>query len=118
METQEDLVGFAAICLLPEPLFSDSTSPLALPLSYINVYMDDFLNIAQGNRHRLCMVWCILMHTIEEAFHPPSATETALYKQPISVKKMKQGDTSGETTKAVLWWLIDTIHQTIQLPSH
>jgi len=115
---QEDLVGFAAVCPLPEPLLSVTMSPLALPLSYIDVYMDDFPNIAQGNHHRLCMVRHILMHTIDEAFQLPSASEATLYKEPISVKKMLQGDASWETTKVVLGWLIDTIRQTIQLPSH
>jgi len=89
-----------------------------MPLSYVDVYMDNFLNIAQGNCRRLCMVRHILMHTIDEAFQPPSASEAALYKEPISVKKMLQGNASWETTKVVLGWLIDTVRQTIQLPSH
>jgi len=102
---------------LPEPPTSVTTSPLPGPLSYIDVYMDDFMGLVQGNRRRRRVVRRILMKAIEEVFQPP-ATATPFEKEPISVKKMKDGDASWETIKTVLGWLIDSVRQTIRLPPH
>eukprot|EP00804_Cyclotella_cryptica_P029635 CCRYP_019021-RA/>CCRYP_019021-RA protein AED:0.08 eAED:0.21 QI:0/-1/0/1/-1/0/1/0/359 len=39
-------------------------------------------------------------------------------REPVSLKKLQQGDCSWGTLKAVLGWVIDTEKMTIQLPDH
>jgi hypothetical protein len=55
------------------------------------------------------------MHTIDSVFRPLSPTDPPSRKEPISVKKLRQGDASWSTQKAVLGWLLDTEHLTIRL---
>jgi hypothetical protein len=67
------LTSMVTISLLPAPPTSVTTSSLSAPLSYIDVYMDDFVGLVQGNCWHWCMVWHILMHVVEEVFcTPPS----------------------------------------------
>jgi hypothetical protein len=80
--------------------------------------MDDFISLVQGNRRRRRMVRRILMHAVEEVFSTPSYNDGPQHQSPLSIKKMKQGDASWETTKVVLGWLLDTVRQTIELPPH
>lgn len=80
--------------------------------------MDDFISLVQGNRRRRRMVRRILMNAVDEVFRRPEPSEGPQHKEPLSVKKMKQGDASWETLKIVLGWLVDTVRQTIRLPAH
>jgi len=108
----------ATVSSLPAPPPSVSTTPLRDPLSYVDVYMDDFMGMAQGNARRRRMVRRILLHAIEDVFRPVSDADGPNEKAPQSIKKMLQGDASWETLKVILGWLIDTVRQTIRLPSH
>jgi hypothetical protein len=58
------------------------------------------------------------MHAVDKVFSTPLLSEGPQHKEPLSVKKMLQGDTSWETIKIVLGWLVHTVHQTIELPPH
>merc|ERR1711983_710027 len=49
-------------------------------------------------------------------FRPPDAEDDEIRKDPISLKKLRQGDGALETCKVVLGWLIDTVAGTIELP--
>lgn len=82
--------------------------------------MDDCTALVQTrlvavNLHR----W--LLHNINNVFHPnsgPDFTRQALRREPISDKKLHQGDAAWATTGVVLGWLLDTCHGTLQLPPH
>ena len=116
--TPESPAKVQPVSSLPAPSTHVTTAPLPSALSYIDVYMDDYIALAQGNRRRRRMIRRILMHAVEEVFSVPGPTEGPQHKDPLSVKKMKQGDASWETIKIVLGWLVDTVKQTIQLPPH
>ena len=49
-------------------------------------------------------------------FRPPDAEDDELRKDPISLKKLRQGDGALKTSKVVVGWLIDTVAGTIELP--
>ena len=78
--------------------------------------MDDFILLAQGGRRRRRRLRRILFHCIDMVFRPPDAEDDELRKDPISLKKLRQGDGALETAKVVLGWLIDTVAGTIELP--
>ena len=91
----------------------------ALPqlLTYTDVYMDDFIAIAQQPRLR-----DTLHHTIrgilqvfrDEALpsNPPSRGHI------ISASKMQKGDATWSTTKTILGWSINSVAGTLQIQPH
>ena len=87
------------------------------PLSYVDVFVDDFLGLAQeySNSRR---VRRILMHAIDDVFRPLDLEDSPFRRQPISLKKLEKGDCSWSTIKVILGWIIDTVNMTIQLPPH
>ena len=87
------------------------------PLSYVDVFVDDFLGLAQeySNSRR---VRRILMHAIDDVFRPLDSEDGPFRRQPISLKKLEKGDCSWSTIKVILGWIIDTVNMTIQLPPH
>ncbi|KAL3810349.1 hypothetical protein ACHAXA_003078 [Cyclostephanos tholiformis] len=90
-------------------------------LSYIDVFVDDFVGIAQdapdssSNRRR---VRRILLHAVDDVFRPLKPNDSPTRQEPVSLSKLQKGDCSWSTMKSVLGWIIDTSTLTIHLPSH
>jgi len=77
--------------------------PNAPPLAYTDVYVDDFITLAQRPLHFPTL--SALLQTIDSVFPNPTAT----VRQPvISAKKMSQDDMSFSTKKRILGWDVDT----------
>lgn len=87
------------------------------PLAYSDVYVDDFILAAQTRRHRQRVLRAAL-HSIDQVFRPLPADDASCRKEPISVKKLKQGDASWSTRKTILGWDFDTKSETLTLPPH
>jgi hypothetical protein len=103
---------------LQTPVERDPSLP-SLPFSgYVDVFVDDFVTIAQGDDAHLEHVRSVLMNAIDQVFRPCDALDSATRTEPISVKKLRKGDCSWHTIKLVLGWVIDTVALTIQLPQH
>ena len=94
-----------------------TSQPLAAPLAYTDVFVDDFISMVQGDEDRLQNVRRILLHTIDEALTSPLPHETNR-EEPVLVKKLRKGDGSWCTIKTVLGWILDTLNKTITLPPH
>jgi hypothetical protein len=90
----------------------------ATPLAIHDVYVDDFISLAQGNHKRLRTVRRLLLHTLDQVFRPLDATDSPFRQEPVSVKKLGKGDAAWTTRKVVLGWIIDTVQMTIELPPH
>ena len=107
-----------SIVLLPEcaPAPQHHTSqPFAEPLNYRDVFVDDFIGVAQGSKRRLRTISRLLWHIVDGVWKPPDANDSTR-EEPISVKKLLKGDGSWSTIKEVLGWIIDTVDKTITLP--
>ena len=90
------------------------------PLSYTDVYMDDYTALAQ-TRPIAINLRRRLMYNINDIFRCNTAGDTLdspPRREPISEKKLLQGDASWSTAGIVLGWLLDTVKGTLQLPSH
>jgi hypothetical protein len=98
--------------LKPDPNIAHRKSMLAA----IDIFVDDFIGIAQGDALRLARVRRILMHAIDDVLRPNDQLDSIHRKEPISVKKLRQGDAHWDTCKKVLGWIIDTVSMTITLP--
>ena len=88
----------------------------APPLQYADVYVDDFIALAQ--RPFLRRVRRALLHAVDDVFRPLDAQDGPERREPVSLKKLRQGDCSWDTYKTVLGWLVDTVNLTLQLPPH
>ncbi len=89
------------------------------PLAYVDLYMDDFLGLAQGHPQLRERVRSTLLHSIDQIFRPLAPDEASGFrKDPISHSKLNKGDASWSTRKCLLGWIIDTVTETIELPEH
>ena len=86
------------------------------PVAYVDVFVDDFIAVAQGNNHRLRTVRRLLMHAVDEVLQAPTS-EDDKFKEPLSLSKLVK-DGSWTTTQVLLGWLVDAVRKTIELPPH
>jgi hypothetical protein len=125
--------------LLP-PINRDPSLPSSPhPLSYTDVFVDDFVRAAQQSTthplvsddyplvdsldtdqpvDNLRQVLWILLHAIDDVFRPLSPSDPPERHEPVSLKKLRAGDCSWGTVKLVLGWIIDTENLTLRLPPH
>lgn len=87
------------------------------PLAYGDVYVDDFILLAQTKRHRQRVLRAAL-HAIDTVLRPLTDADKPSRKDPVSHKKLRQGDAAWATQKTVLGWDIDTVAGTLSLPAH
>jgi hypothetical protein len=130
-ETIADMTNTASLDYDPHPLLTTtqlgehlqhaSFHPTAtilgnaetLPLRYSDVYIDDFMVVAQHPFHTPTLN--TLLHNIDRVFydHPSSARRAT-----ISASKLAKGDAAFSTKKTLLGWTIDTHRMTLSLPPH
>ena len=89
---------------------------VADPLQYVDVFVDDFCSFSQDPFLR--RVRRTLLHAIDDVFRPLDDQDSPLRREPVSLKKLRQGDCTWSTVKLVLGWIIDTVAMTIRLPPH
>ena len=94
-----------------------STMPRSSPLAYGDVYVDDFILVAQTKRHQRRVLRSAL-HSIDQVLRPLSLADGPSRKEPVSVKKLRQGDAYWSTQKTILGWDFDTEAETLHLPPH
>jgi hypothetical protein len=105
------------------PLFAATHTPpmrdpfLAPPrgrpsLAAFDVFVDDFIGACQGPLARRHYVRRVLLNSIDDVLRPLSPSEP-YRKEPISVKKLRQGDASWHTIKEILGWVINTADMTL-----
>ena len=94
-------------------------NPRKQPLAYVDIYVDDFVALAQGPPHLRNKIRTTLFDSIDTVLRPLDSTDASYHrKEPISVKKLHKGDGRWTTTKIILGWVLDTQAQTITLPQH
>jgi hypothetical protein len=102
----------------PIPVKRDPSLPTSdTPLGYVDVFVDDFVGLAQTTPHSR-RVRRILLHAIDDVFRPLQPGDNPYRQEPVSLKKLRKGDCSWSTIKLVLGWVIDTTAMTIHLPQH
>jgi hypothetical protein len=91
--------------------------PPQRPLSLAEVYINDFIGVAQRPVHP--RVLRFLLHAISSIFRQhPHRDDNPNRKQTISASKLLKGDGCWSTQKNILGWDIDTARGLLQLPSH
>jgi hypothetical protein len=80
------------------------------PAAYVDVFVDDFVGLAQKHKQR---VRCTLLEAVNEVFCPLSPIDPLTRQDPVSVRKLFEGDGYWSTIKLVLGWILDTESLTI-----
>jgi len=83
------------------------------PLAYHDVYMDDFITVAQTPAEPSALN--TMLHAIDSVF---DNTPHPHRRQAISQSKLDKGDATFSTTKRILGWDIDTHFMHLSLPAH
>jgi hypothetical protein len=91
--------------------------PQSKPAAYIDVFVDDWLALAQQVSTR-ARARRLLFHAIDNVFRPNDFYDDTCRRELISLKKLRQGDCSWSTIKLILGWIVNTTAMTIELPSH
>ena len=91
------------------------TKPL---IEYIDVYINNFVGLAQGFLCRRIRIRSLLLHAAEKKFQPPDTLDPENRRDPISTRKLLKGNGAWETNKLIIVWLVDAITGIIQLPAH
>jgi hypothetical protein len=92
------------------------TATSQTPLAYVDVYMDDFLGLAQ--RHTTDLVLRALLSSVSHIFRHDHENDPPVRKSVISQSKLLKGDLTWASQKTILGWLIDTAKGTLSLPPH
>ena len=101
-----------------QPPHTHALAPYSKPLAYVDVYMDDFLGLAQGHPGLRERVRSTIFHSVDDVLRPNCATDSASRSEPISLSKLAKGDARWATRKVLLGWIVDTVSETIELPEH
>ncbi len=83
----------------PYPACDPSLPMVGAPATYVDVFVDDFVGLAQKHKQQVCRT---LLEAIDEVFCPLSPTDPLTRQEPVSVKKLLEGDGSWSTIKLVL----------------
>ena len=83
-------------------------SPNVKILAYVDVFVDDFLGLAQGTWHRRRHVRRTLFHALDKVFRPLNSQDTTQRKEFLSLKNLDAGDCSWSTFQNLLGWIFDS----------
>ena len=92
--------------------------PLPYPIRYTDVYVDDFIQLAQGNAAQRRHVKRALFHALDQVFRALDPTDNPHRQEPASQKKFSKGEAAWSTRAVILGWIVDTVKGTIELPPH
>jgi hypothetical protein len=96
---------------LPSPLHGAGRPPV----SAVDVYVDDFLLMAQ-TAHQRTKVLRATLRAIDKVLRPLDDSDSPHRKEPSSITKMAKGDACWSTRKRILGWDLDTEALTLHLP--
>jgi hypothetical protein len=90
----------------------------AIPTKLLQVYVDDFCYAATQSKDGLHIptIQRAAIHGIEAVFPPPAVTKHQDGKDPISWKKLLQGDGCFELKKGMIGFSFNGVKRTVHLP--
>ena len=104
----------APMTLLPR---DPNIQHFARPLRAVDVFVDDFIGVAQGSPRSLLNTRRTVMHAIDTVFRPlQPGVDPPHRTEPISTSKLAKGDGAWSTTKQLLGWTINSADMTLTLP--
>jgi hypothetical protein len=83
-----------------------------------DVYVEKIVGMVQGGRAHRRHVKRTLLHALDKVFRKLETGDDPHRQETASLKKMRTGDATWATRKAILGWMVDTLAITIELPPH
>jgi hypothetical protein len=99
---------------LPQPENRTPLSILPGPVAHVDVFVDDFIGLAQGSRRRCRNIRRCIMHAVDQVFSQRDS-DAAQRKEAISEKKLDKGDGGWSQRKEILGWQLDSNRGTLEL---
>ena len=99
---------------LPQPKDCVPLTKHRGPIAHVDVFVDNFIGIAQGSRHWCKNVRRCIMHAVDDVFSQPDLM-TAQRKEAISKKKLLRSEGGWSQCKEILGWILDTSWGTLEL---
>ena len=84
------------------------------PVAHVDMYVDDFIGLAQPSQELCCNTTRCIMHTVDQVFAQPDE-KTPNQKEAVSEKKMNKGDGGWNQQKEILGWILDMHKKTTEL---
>ena len=66
----------------------------------------------------MSQVRSVILKSIDSVFRSNDFYDGPHRRDPVSLKKLRKGESSWSTVKTILGWIVDTTNMTISLPSH
>ena len=86
--------------------------------THVHVYVDDFIGLTNLITHdHLKQVSRAMLHGVHSMFPPPNISGHN-GEDPVSIKKLTDGEGTWEHVKEILGWIFDGIKYTVQLPKN
>ena len=86
------------------------------PLAAVDVFMDDFIAVAQGSPAQLTTTRRHLLHAVDAVLRPLAPDDSPFRTEPISTAKLLKGDAAWAPCKKILGWVLDSQAMTLTLP--
>ena len=80
-------------------------------VAHIDVFIDNFISLAQGSQHQCHNVWRCIIHAMDQGFAQRDVDTLHL----ISEKKLGKGDGGWNQCKEILGWMLDSKWKTLEL---
>ena len=84
----------------------------------MDVFVDDFLGLAQGPWHCRRHVRHTLFHAFDKVFRPLERQDNKHRKEVLSLKKLEAVDCPCSKCQNMLRWIVDSVNIRITLLSH
>ena len=84
----------------------------------MDVFVDDFLGLAQGPWHRRRHVRHTIFHALDKIFWSLDRQGTKQHKEVLSLKKLEAGECSWSTCQTMIGWIVVYVNITITIPPH
>ena len=83
-------------------------------VAHVNVFVNDFIGLAQGSWCWCHNIWHCIMHAMDKVFAQRDV-DTMHHKEAISEKKLGKGDGGWNQWKEILGWMLDSKQKMLEL---
>ena len=87
-------------------------------LSYVEIFLNDFLDLEQGPTHRCHTVRWALFHAINAVFITLNSKYGEHFDEVLFLKNINAGDLTWLTCQVLLGWIVDSVNLTMNLPPY
>ena len=85
-------------------------------VAYVDIFVDNFLGLAQRPAHRQRHIWHALFHILYKVFQTLDSANAPFCKKFLPLKKLNIGDCTWYICQVILGWFINMVNITVLFP--